>query len=243
MADPPLHSYLTNGPSDPRRSDRKEGPDLEDADAAITVWLVEDDAMYRETLVDLISEADGLRVGRAFGSSDEAVSALGTQFAPEVVLMDIGLPGMSGIEGARRLQELSPATQVVMLTVHEDDHAVFSAICAGASGYLLKNATAGQIVSAVKEVHRGGIAFTPPVARKVLRLFQKFTPSDGQYGLTEREKQILQLMEEGHTRVRIAEELHLSAHTVDTHIANIYAKLHVHSGIEAVAKAIRERVI
>lgn len=216
---------------------------MEDRNATISVWLVEDDPMYRETLVDLISQADGLRVIQAFGSSNEAVSALSEEFAPEVVLMDIGLPGMSGTEGARRLQELAPATQVVMLTVHEDDHAVFSAICAGASGYLLKNATAVQIVSAIREVHRGGIAFTPPVARKVLRLFQEFAASDEQYGLTVREKQILQLMEAGHTRVRIAEELHLSAHTVDTHIANIYAKLHVHSGIEAVAKAIRERLI
>ena len=216
---------------------------MSDTTSTITVWLVEDDTMYRETLVDLISAARDLRVGYACGDCRDAIDALETDFAPEVVLMDIGLPGMSGTDGARRMKEVSPATQIIMLTVSEDEHAVFASICAGASGYLLKDAAADRIISAVREVHRGGIAFTPPVARKVLRLFRTFTPADREYGLTRREKQILRLMEEGHTRSRIADELHLSAHTIDTHLANIYAKLHVHSGIEAVAKAIRERVI
>lgn len=216
---------------------------MDRANSTINVWLVEDDAMYRNALADLIAEADDLHVGRVFGSCQEVLDAALTEFAPEIVLMDIGLPGMSGTEGARRLKELSPASQVIMLTVHEDEHAVFASICAGASGYLIKNASGERIVGAVREVQRGGIAFTPPIARKVLRLFQQFGPAETQYGLTDREKQILQLMEEGHTRSRIAVELHLSAHTVDTHLANIYAKLHVHSGIAAVAKAIRERVI
>lgn len=209
----------------------------------ITVWLVEDEPFYRHAFRDLVDDAADIRLGRAFGTCEEALEALDEDDAPDVVVLDIGLPGMPGTEGARRVKARSPASQVIMLTVHEDDETIFEALCAGASGYLLKNAASDRILQALREVYHGGVPFTPPVARRVLqRLTQTLVPP-ADYGLTAREKEILRHMADGATQKRMAADLFLSPHTIDTHLRNIYAKLHVHSGMEAVAKALRERLI
>jgi DNA-binding NarL/FixJ family response regulator len=166
------------------------------------------------------------------------------EYAPEIILMDIGLPGMDGIRGTALVKERSPATDVVILTVHEDDDKVFQAICAGASGYLLKSATPSEVVSSISEVLRGGAPLSPQIARKVLDRFTKLAGPRGNSGdLTEREREIVKLMVEALTKKQIAERLFLSYHTVDTHIKNIYAKLHVHSRGGAVARALKENLL
>ena len=209
----------------------------------ITVWLIEDDAFYRRALTDLITDAPDIAVTRDFGSCEAALEALKQVYAPEVIILDIGLPGMLGTEGARRIKMISPASQIIMLTIHEDQEKIFEALCAGASGYLLKNASAERIVEAIREVHQGGVPFTAPIARKVLRVFKEVAPSKDQYGLTRREKEILNLLADGYSQRRMADALSLSTHTIETHLRNIYTKLHVRTGIEAVSKAFRERLI
>jgi DNA-binding NarL/FixJ family response regulator len=212
--------------------------------APIAVWLVEDDALYRQALRDLFDEAPDLRVTAAYDAAEPALEALRRGGRPDVLVTDIGLPGLPGTEGARRAKRLVPGLQIVMLTMHEDEERLFDALCAGASGYLLKSASGEQVLRAVREVHAGGAPFTPPMARKVLRHFQQAAPAvpDG-YGLTEREREVLRLLSDGHTQRGIAEALFLSPHTVDTHLRHIYEKLHVRTGAAAVSKALRERLI
>jgi DNA-binding NarL/FixJ family response regulator len=212
-------------------------------DAPTRLWLVEDDALFRQALADLFTDAADLDLAGVFGACEPALAAIETEGAPDVVLLDLGLPGLSGTEGARRLKARSPATQLVILTIHEDDDAVFDALCAGASGYLLKSATGDEILQAVRDVRAGGVPLTPPVARRMLAHFRQATPPAGDYGLTEREREILGLLADGLAQKQIADRLCLSPHTVDTHLRNLYAKLHVRTGIAAVSKALRERLI
>jgi len=208
----------------------------------IVVWIVEDSEDYRTTISDLLNSRPGLRCTRGFGSCEEMLAALNTDFAPEVVLMDIGLPGMPGTEGIQRLKSISPTTHVIVLTIHEDNDTIFRAICAGASGYLLKMAAVSKIFDAVEEVRGGGAAMNAQVARRVLNMFTQFNAPRWDYQLTDREKEILQLLVDGRKKSEIADTLFLSYHTIDTHIRNIYAKLHVNSRSDAVAKAIKERL-
>ena len=209
----------------------------------ITVWLVEDDAFFRETVEKLLAGADGVARPHSFGSCEEALAALESQPPPEVVLMDVGLPGMSGIDGIRQVQARSPASHIVMLTVHEDHDKIFEALCAGASGYLLKPSSGPQIVAAVRAARQGGAPITPQIARKVLDLFTGLAVPRGDYGLTAREHEVLECLVGGRTKQQIADDLFVSFHTVDMHVRNIYAKLHVHSRSGAVAKALKERLI
>lgn len=210
--------------------------------SSISVWIIEDDALLRDVLTDLIRETPDLRAARTFGACEPALDALDAGPPPDVLLTDIGLPGLSGTAGVRQIKARAPDVQVLMLTVHDDEDTIFEALCAGASGYLLKNASSARIVAALREVHRGGVPFTPSVARKALHFFQRQdAPED--YGLTPREKDVLRCAAEGCTQKQTAARLHVSPHTVDTHLRNIYAKLHVHNGLAAVAKAIRERLI
>ena len=169
--------------------------------------------------------------------------ALDDGAVPEIILLDIGLPGMSGIEGIAPIHARSPSTQVLMLTVHKDSDNVFEALCAGASGYLLKPASPARIVEAIEDVRRGGAPMSPQIARKVLDMFTHLAVRPKDYGLSQREREVLHLLVDGLTQKRIAERLFLSEHTINTHIRNIYAKLHVHSRSGAVAKALRERLI
>lgn len=209
----------------------------------ITVWIIEDDDLYRESIYSLVSQTEGMRCERAFRSCEEALKILEKEYAPELVLMDIGLPGMSGIEGVKRIKAISPATDILMLTIHEEDEKVFNAICAGANGYLLKSSTSEEIIQAIKGVLGGGAPMNAQIARKVLDMFASIAAPKSDYGLTDREKEILGLMTDGLTKKVIADKLFVSYFTIDTHLKNIYAKLHVHSGRGAVAKVLKEHLL
>jgi DNA-binding NarL/FixJ family response regulator len=209
----------------------------------ISLWIVEDDDLYRTAIADLLNRTEGMRCEHALRSCEELLGLLKKEYAPEVVLMDIGLPGLSGIEGVRKLKEASPATDVLMLTIHEEDQKVFDAICAGANGYLLKNLAEEELLKSIRDVLAGGAPMNAQIARKVLSRFASMSTRSTGYGLTEREKEILSLMTEGLGKKAIAEKLFVSFFTIDTHLKNIYGKLHVHSGTGAVAKALREKLL
>lgn len=209
----------------------------------IDVWLVEDNNDFRSSIAELINETDSMKCDRAFSSCEEAIACLQRDEVPEVVLMDIGLPGMNGVDGVKRVKALSPSTDIIMLTVYDDDENVFRAICAGASGYLLKNAPAESILTAIDELLSGGAPMNGGIARRVLEMFAKTSLPKSEYGLTPREKEILQLLVDGFTMREIADKLFVSYHTIDTHQKNIYVKLHVHSRSGAVAKALKENLL
>lgn len=209
----------------------------------LEVWVVEDNDLLRDSYLGVLREADMVSRARAFDACEEALSALEAGGTPDIILMDIGLPGMSGIEGARSVRAVSPRTRVVMLTVHEDRDNVFQALCAGATGYVLKPTSEAKVVEAVEEIRAGGVPMSARIARKVLEIFRRWAAPARDYGLTERETEVLELLVDGRSQKQIAHELELSQHTVNSHIRNIYAKLHVHSRGRVVAKALRERLI
>ncbi|MGH7450321.1 MAG: response regulator [bacterium] len=209
----------------------------------IEVWVIEDNPEYRRTLDALINRAADMKCARQFVACEEAISALSTESPPQVILLDIGLPGMSGVEGVQHFKAVSPSSQIIMLTVYEDDDNIFKSICAGASGYLVKRLSGGKILEAIRDTITGGAPMNAPIARKVLNMFARFVKPTSDYDLTKREKEILDLLVAGETQKMIAGCLNLSAHTIGTHIKNIYVKLQVHSRGEVVAKALRENLI
>jgi DNA-binding NarL/FixJ family response regulator len=209
----------------------------------ITVWLIEDHVDFRKMVAWQIEQIEHLHCARSFGTCEEALSALASEPAPQVILCDWGLPGMDGISGISAIKALSPATHIIMLTVHDDHNKVFGAICAGASGYLLKDASEATIAAAIHDVLNGGAPMTPRVARLVLERFAHLNvPPKGDYGLSGREQEILELMVKGLIKKEVAEKLGVSFHTVNNHLRSIYEKLHVHTRGGAVAKALRERL-
>jgi DNA-binding NarL/FixJ family response regulator len=208
------------------------------------VWLIEDHADSRRVLARVLNRSGSLLCPHAFPTCEEALAALVTNPPPDVVLLDIGLPGMNGIEGIPRLKALAPATHIIILTVFDDQEKVFNAICAGASGYLLKNTDEDAIVGAVREVLEGGSPINPRVARLVLNMFaSRAAPSKNEYGLSSREREVLELMVQGLIKKEIADRLQLSYHTVDNHLRSIYGKLQVHTRGGAVAKAVSEGIL
>jgi DNA-binding NarL/FixJ family response regulator len=209
----------------------------------IRVAIVDDQREIREGLRFLIDATAGYRCAGAFGSMEEALPALNTVLA-DVVLCDIGLPGMSGIDGIRLLKERHPALKLVALTVYEDEDRVFHALCAGASGYLLKNTPPARLLETLQEVMRGGAPLSPEVAARVVALFKDFQPpDDADCHLTPHEVRLLKLLAEGHSYKTAAATLASSVNTVAFHMKSIYAKLQVHSKSEAVAKALRRRIV
>jgi len=161
-----------------------------------------------------------------------------------VILTDIGLPGMSGIDGIEILRERYPHLPIVALTAYDNDEKVFNALCAGASGYLLKNTPPARLLESIKEVVDGGAPMSPEVARRVVRLFREFRPPESaSYRLTPQETELLKLLIESHQKKTAAREMGISTNTISFHLKNIYAKLQVHSKTEAVAKALRERLV
>ena len=208
-----------------------------------TIWIIEDHAAFRRTLVRLLNTETGLQCTRDFDSCEKALAALAHDEAPGLILLDVGLPGMSGLDGIRLLKERAPKTLVVILTVFEDDDKVFQAICAGAAGYLLKTSSATDITQAVRDALAGGSPMTPRIARRVLDMFSKFAPKQSDYGLSDREKEILLLMTTGLIKKEIADKLTLSIHTVDTYLRRIYEKLEVNTRTGAVAKALKEGLV
>jgi DNA-binding NarL/FixJ family response regulator len=208
-----------------------------------TIWIVEDHSAFRRTLVRVLNAETGLQCARDFDSCEKLLAALAQDDAPHLILLDVGLPGMSGLDGIRIIKERVPKTLVVILTVFEDDDKVFQAICAGAAGYLLKTSSVTEITQAVRDALAGGSPMTSRIARRVLDMFTKFAPKHNDYGLSEREKEILQLMTNGLIKKEIAEKLSLSVHTVDTYLRRIYEKLEVNTRTGAVAKALKEGLV
>jgi len=203
---------------------------------AVTVSIVEDDAQARKILAGWIGRASGFRLAGDWGDAESAVKLL-PEKKPDVVLMDINLPGMSGIEAVRRLKPALPATQFVMLTVYEDADHIYNALSAGASGYLLKQTPREELLSALGDVHRGGSPMTSNIARKVVQCFRQ-TPARAPQGeaLSPREQEVLELLARGYLYKEIAERLNISVPTVNTYIRRMYEKLHVQSRAQAVAK-------
>jgi DNA-binding NarL/FixJ family response regulator len=199
-----------------------------------TIGIVEDNATIRAGLEDLVSGLKGCRCVGAFGSAEEALRKL-PALQPELVLMDIHLPNLSGIECTARLRELLPATRVLMLTVYEDEEKIFQALKAGASGYILKRAGKKEIVEAIQELRRGGAPMTSAIARKVVESFRGRTPNE-ELQLTRRENEILDCVARGFSNKEIAGQLSLSVETVGWHLKQVYEKLHVRGRTEAAIK-------
>jgi len=209
----------------------------------IRVAIVEDLEKTREGLAALIGGSRGFRVTGAFGSMEEAIRRL-PEKAPDVLLADIGLPGMSGVEGVRKLKTTLPDLQILMLTVYGDNEHIFEAICAGACGYLLKDTPPTKLLEAIRELHAGGAPMSPEVARKIVTMFQKVTPPrNKEHRFSPRELEVLDLLVEGHSYKTAAHALSVSIDTVRFHVRNIYQKLHVHSKSEAVIAALRQGIL
>jgi RNA polymerase sigma factor (sigma-70 family) len=206
---------------------------------AISVSIVEDNAQLRATLAKVIGRTPGFRFASDYGSAEDALADL-PKVKPDVVLMDINLPGMNGVECVRQLKTLVPGIQVMMLTVYEDTENIFNALAAGASGYMLKRTPAKELIEAIHEVKRGGSPMTTHIARKVVQSFQKSTgqqrAADELSELSEREQQVLDLLAQGLIYKEIADKLEISYETVHTYIRRIYEKLQVRTRTEAVAK-------
>jgi len=214
-----------------------------DPKPAINVMIIEDDDNYRNSLQEMINSGEGMVSKYACESCEEALDILKKDFVPEIILLDIKLPGISGIEGIRKIKAITPATLIIILTVFDDDEKVFNAVCQGASGYLLKSTPAGKIKNAIRDVHCGGAAMSPSIAAKVLQMFARYSQPKQEYGLTVREKEILQLLVDGLSKKHIADKLCVSFYTIDTHLKNIYSKLHVHSQIDVISKTMKEHLI
>jgi DNA-binding NarL/FixJ family response regulator len=209
----------------------------------IEVAIIEDHREIREGLATLIDGTDGFRCTGSFRSMEEALAQIGRDL-PDVVLNDIGLPGMSGIEGIKILRERYPDLQVLVLTVYDDDERIFDAICAGACGYLLKKTPPARLLESLGEAVAGGAPMSPEVARRVITLFREIRPPErADYDLTPHETRLLKLFVEGHNYKTAAAELGVTVHTVSFHLRSIYDKLQVHSKTEAVAKALRDRLV
>ena len=204
---------------------------------------MEDQHEIREGLRFLIHTTEGYQCTGSFESMEEALPALGGDL-PHIVLTDIGLPGMSGIEGMRFMKERWPDMVIVALSVYDDDERIFDALCAGASGYLLKKTPPARLIECLKEAMNGGAPMSPEVASRVVSLFRTIRPpAKADYELTPHELRLLKLLVEGHSYKTAAAELRSSVNTVGFHMRNIYRKLQVHSKSEAVVKAMRHRLI
>ena len=209
----------------------------------LRVLVVEDDRRTREGLAALIGGTEGFRCVGSYGSIEETV-ARSPESAPDVVLLDIGLPGVSGSEGIERVLQKHPETVVLMLTVFEDEERIFESLCNGASGYLLKKTPPARLLEAIGEADAGGAPMSPEVAAKVVRLFRTVAPRQSlDVDLTPRETELLDRLAEGHTYRSAAGELGVSINTVRNYVRSVYEKLHVHSKSEAVSTALRAGLI
>ncbi|MCM8524909.1 MAG: response regulator transcription factor [Lentisphaeraceae bacterium] len=214
----------------------------------ISVWLIEDSEIYRKGLARAINTAEHMSCDRQFSKAEDALNELNKEQKPDVIFLDVGLPGMSGLEALEIIRESSPEIHVVILTVFDDSDKIFKAICLGARGYLLKTGPMNTVVEAVLQAADGGAPMTPDVASRVLTLFSdmaedRTVKDENDYGLTAREKEVLELLADGLLSKEIADRLSVSAYTITNHLRNIYTKLHVSTNTGAVAKAIREGLI
>jgi len=210
----------------------------------IKVTIVEDKPTIREGLGLMIKATDGMTCVSSYQSCEDLLEQLEDD-DPDVLLMDIGLPGMSGIEGVKKVKQILPECNIIMLTVYEENEKIFDALCAGASGYLVKTTSPTELIEAIKDAHSGGSPMSSHIARKVVNFFQKnpikVLPTE--YNLSKRETEILQSLSKGNSYKLIADELFISIDTVRFHIRNIYRKLQVNSQTEALSKAFRDGLI
>lgn len=213
-------------------------------DAPLRIWLVDDDSRFSEMLSLILNDVPDIICDAAFEDCESALRRLSQNAdggLPGLVLMDVNLPGMNGLSCTAQIHARLPEVPILMLTIRDDADTIYAALRAGASGYLVKESPIDQIVAAIREARSGGMLMPGPVARKMLSFFAQASSSD--YGLSIREMQVLEKMVEGLSQKEIASALFVSLSTVNTHIQNIYAKLHVHSSSAAVAKALKERII
>ncbi len=212
--------------------------------ACIAVAVVEDDRITREGLALLLRASPGFTLTGAFGSVEEALARTTTS-PPEVILLDLHLPGRSGAEGVGLLKQRYPAASVLMLTVFEDTASIFRCLCAGADGYILKRTPPAELLSFIREAVGGGAPMSPEVARQLVQLFRKLRPDPlaTECHLTDQETRLLRLLAEGHNYESAGEQLGITVNTVRKHVRSVYQKLHVHSKAEAVSKALRSGLI
>ncbi|NWF90228.1 MAG: response regulator transcription factor [Ignavibacteriaceae bacterium] len=211
----------------------------------INVIVVEDNKTIREGLAILINGTEGFKCVGAFGDCESFLKDFELLDA-DVVLMDIGLPGINGIEGVKRAKQTNPDISILMLTVYEESEVVYDALCAGAYGYLVKKTPPSRLIEAIREVYEGGSPMSSRIARQVITSFQNYNVPNkinSQYNLSSREKEVLHHLAEGSNYQEIADVLFISVDTIRHHIRNVYKKLQVHSQSEAVAKAIRKKLI
>lgn len=219
-----------------------ENPAAADANI-LRVVIIEDLREIREGLALLINGTAGFKCVACYGMMETALSRIEGE-RPDVILTDLGLPGMSGIEGIERLREIFPNVPIVALTIYDNDQQIFNALCSGANGYLLKNTPPARLLESLQEAAQGGAPMSPAIASRVVRLFREFRPPESaDYRLTPQETELLRLLIEGHHKKTAAREMGISFHTVSFHLRNIYQKLRVHSKTEAVAKALRENLV
>jgi len=209
----------------------------------LAVAIIEDQKDIRAGLQVLIKGSPGFRCVGASASIEEALTGSFSE-APKLVLVDLGLPGMSGTEGMPLLREKYPGSIFLVLTVYDDDQRIFQALCAGASGYLLKKTPPAKLLECLQEAAHGGAPMSPEIARRVVQLFQKFHPQEkAEHNLTAHEVRLLQLLAEGHNYKTAGREIGVTSNTIAFHMKHIYEKLHVHSKSEAVAKALRSGIV
>ncbi len=207
-----------------------------------SVWLIEDNPTFRRALEFAVLARPEMNPSRAFERCEDALELLAAGTKPDVVLIDVGLPGIDGIEGARQIKRTHPEVCILVLTVFEDDERIFNAICAGACGYLLKSEPMATVIAAIEQALTGGAPMNPRVARRVLEMFAQSNVRKD-YGLTDRERHVVELMVQGLPKKAIADELDLKLHHVDYTMRCIYRKLHVNCVAAAVSVAVRDHLV
>ena len=208
----------------------------------IALVIYEDNARLRQSMELLLGEGSGFSIAGSFSNCDHVVEQM-DELQPQLVIMDIDMPGIGGIEGVRKIKTTFPEIKVIMYTVFDDDNRIFDCICYGADGYLLKNTTPVKLIQSLNELVEGGAPMSPFVAQKVFQHFRKTNAAKEEFHLTEREREILELLVKGNSYKMIADKSSISIDTVKKHLQNIYHKLHVSCGTEAVAKALQHKIV
>jgi DNA-binding NarL/FixJ family response regulator len=204
----------------------------------IQVAIIEDDVEIREAIVGFLNQQDDLHCGWSYESVENFLYHLQADHLPDIILMDIGLPGMSGISGIKIIKERYPVIDILMLTVHNEPHKIFQSICAGATGYLLKTTPFAEIKKAIQDIKSGGAPMTPQIARRVIEYFQASKEKPADSSLTDKEKEIVLNLVDGLSYKMIADKQCVSIETIRTHIKHIYSKLHVHCKADVIRKSL-----